>query len=327
MRFSTSLPRSLTLLALFASMTGLSIAIAQPAFPQQTIKIVVPYAPGGGADLLARLVGQRLSERLKQQVLVENRGGASNTIGINAVAKAPPDGYMIGLITPVFVMTPSLLKDHPYDPLKDLTPVGMVGMTPLVLAIHPSVKANSIAEFVQLAKSKPGAFNFASLGAATTQGLAGTLFNNMAGIVATQIPYKGSAPGVTDLLAGNVQYMFNALPSMLQQIKAGKLRALGVTGSMRSSLLPDVPTISESLPGYEVTTWYGFVVPAATPSSVTEYLNQELMTIVRLPDVQEKLVAAGIDPKPMTIAEAKALITSESAKWARVIKDANIKPE
>lgn len=315
------------IVALLTSLTACGPLFAQLQYPQQTIKIIVPYAPGGGADLLARLVGQKLNERLKQQVLVENRGGGSNTIGINAVAKAPADGYTLGLITPVFVMTPSLIKDHPYDPQKDLTPIGMVGMTPLVLAVHPSVKAQTVSEFIYLAKSKPGEMNFASLGAATTQGLAGTLFNAMAGITATQVPYKGSAPGVTDLLAGNVQYMFNALPSMLQQIKAGKLRALGVSGPSRAAVLPEIPAISESLLGYEVTTWYGFVVPAATPRGVVDLLNRELGTILQLPEVQEKLIAAGVEPKPMSVDAAKALVASEAAKWARVIKDANIKAE
>ncbi len=302
-------------------------AFAQPAYPNQSIKIIVPYAAGGGADLLARLVGQKLGERLKQQVIVDNRGGGSNTIGMNAVAKAPADGYTLGLMTPVFVMTPSLMKDHPYDPLKDFAPIGMVGTSPLVLTVHPDVKANTVREFIELGKAKPGALNFASLGAATTQGLAATLFNSMAGIKATQIPYKGSSPGVTDLLAGNVQYMFNGLPSMMPQIKAGKLRALGVSGSERAAVLPDVPVIGDAVPGYDVTTWYGFAVPAATPKAVVALLNRELMAIVQLPDVREKLATAGIDPKPMTAEATAALLTAESVKWARVIKDEKIVAE
>jgi tripartite-type tricarboxylate transporter receptor subunit TctC len=187
-------------------------AFAQADYPTKPIRVIVPYSPGGGADILARLVGQELSARLKQPVVVENKGGASNTIGMQQVLSAGPDGYTLGLATPVFVMTPSLMKNHPYDTLKDFTPVAMIGFTPMVLVVHPSVPAKSVKELIALAKAKPGTLNFASLGAATTQGLAASMFNFMTGIDAVQVPYKGSAPGVTDLLAGNVQFMFNALP-------------------------------------------------------------------------------------------------------------------
>src|SRR5204862_4353895 len=242
--------------------------------PSRRIQAIVPYAAGGGADILARLVGQQLGERLKQPVVVENKGGGSNTIGMSTVATAPKDGYTLGLATPVFVMTPSLMKTNPYDPLRDFEPVAMIGFTPLVLVVHPSVPAKSTKEFIALAKAKPGSLNFASLGAATTQGLAASMFNFMTGIDAVQVPYKGSAPGTTDLLAGNVQFMFNALPSMLPHIQAGKIRALGVSGAKRSAQLPDVPPIKDTVPGYEVTTWYSFVAPAGTPNAVVEKLNR-----------------------------------------------------
>ena len=216
-------------------------------------------------------------------MIVENQGGGSNTIGMRTVAAAPKDGYTLGLATPVFVMTPSLMKNHPYDALKDFTPVAMIGFTPLVLVVHPSVPAKTTKEFIALAKSKPGTLNFASLGAATTQGLAASMFNFMTGIDAVQVPYKGSAPGVTDLLAGNVQFMFNALPSMLQQVQAGRLRALGVSSRKRSAQLPDIPPIGETVPGYEVTTWYSFVAPAGTPKAVVDRLNKEISAIVEAP--------------------------------------------
>ena len=235
-------------LSLFAALL-LSFSAAQAQdFPTKPIKVIVPYAAGGGADILARLVGQQLGERLNQPVIVENKGGGSNTIGMGSVATSAKDGYTLGLATPVFVMTPALMRNHPYDPLKDFEPVAMIGFTPLVLVVHPSVSVKTTKEFVALAKAKPGSLNFASLGAATTQGLAASMFNLMTGIDAVQIPYKGSAPGTTDLLAGNVQFMFNALPSMLQHIQAGKLRALGVSGAKRSVQLPDVPTIKETVP-------------------------------------------------------------------------------
>ncbi|MGZ5067846.1 MAG: tripartite tricarboxylate transporter substrate binding protein, partial [Usitatibacter sp.] len=291
---------------------------AQGDFPYKPVKIIVPYAAGGGADLLARLVGQELSNRLKQPVVVENQGGGSNTIGMRTVATAPKDGYTLGLATPVFVMTPSLMKNHPYDPLKDFTPVAIIGSTPLVLVVHPSVPAKSLKEFIALAKAKPGTLNFASLGAATTQGLSASMFNFMTGIDAVQVPYKGSAPGVTDLLAGNVQFMFNALPSMLQQINAGRLRALGVSGKKRSPQLPDVPPIRETVPGYDVTTWYSFVAPAGTPAAVIERLNREISAIVESPEMRKKLEDQGVDAEALTSAELAALFRNESAKWAKV---------
>ena len=296
-------------------------------YPAKPIKVIVPYAPGGGADILARLVSQQLSERFKQPVIVENKGGASNTIGMQAVASAPADGYTLGLATPVFVMTPSLIRNHPYNTLKDFVPVAMIGFTPLVLVVHPSVPAKTTKEFIALAKSKPGSLNFASLGAATTQGLSAAMFNFMTGIDAVQVPYKGSAPGVTDLLAGNVQFMFNALPSMLQHVQAGKLRALGVSGAKRSSQLPDVPTINETVPGYEVTTWYSFVAPAGTPKAVVERLNREISAIVETPEMKEKLKGQGLEADAMKPEELTALFKTESAKWAKVIKDSKIQPE
>ncbi|MEO5616419.1 MAG: tripartite tricarboxylate transporter substrate binding protein [Candidatus Eisenbacteria bacterium] len=300
---------------------------AQSDYPNKSIKVIVPYTAGGGADIVARHVAQQLSERLKQPVLVENRGGGSNTIGMQAVAAAPKDGYTLGLATPVFVMTPSLMKNHPYDPIRDFAPVAQTGFTPLILVVHPSVAAKTTQEFIALGKSKPGTLNFASLGAATTQGLAASMFNFMTGIDAVQVPYKGSAPGVTDLLAGNVQYMFNALPSMIQHVQAGKLRALGVSSAKRSPLLPDVPTIKDAVPGYEVTTWYSFVAPAGTPKAVVELLNREISAIVVAPDMQAKLRAAGLEPDPMTPDELGALFRSEAAKWAKVIADAKIPAE
>jgi tripartite-type tricarboxylate transporter receptor subunit TctC len=296
-------------------------------YPAKPVRVIVPYAAGGGADLLARLVGQELSQRLKQPVIVENQGGGSNTIGMRTVAASPKDGYTLGLATPVFVMTPSLMKNQPYDALKDFTPVAMIGSTPLVLVVHPSVPAKTAKEFIALAKAKPGALNFASLGAATTQGLAATMFNSMTGIDTVQVPYKGSAPGVTDLLAGNVQFMFNALPSMIQHVNAGRLRALGVTSADRAAQLPNVPPLREAVPGYEVTTWYSFVAPAGTPQAAIDRLNSEISAIVMAPEMKKKLAEQGVEADPMTPDALAALFRSESAKWAKVIKDAKIPQE
>ena len=314
------------LLALFACCLS-PFAFGQD-YPTKPIRIIVPYAAGGGADILARMVAQELSQRLKQPVIVENQGGGSNTIGMRTVATSPKDGYTLGLATPVFVMTPSLMKNHPYDTLKDFTPVAMIGFTPLVLVVHPSVPAKTAKEFIALAKSKPGTLNFASLGAATTQGLAASLFNFMTGIDAVQVPYKGSAPGTTDLLAGNVQFMFNALPSMLQHIQAGKIRALGVSSAKRASQLPDVPPLKDTVPGYEVVTWYSFVAPAGTPKPVIDKLNREISAIIEAPAMKEKLSRdQGVESDAMTSEELGKLYRSETEKWAKVIRDSKITPE
>ena len=318
-------PRILSL-----ALAGLAFAApvaAEQAYPAKPIKVIVPYAAGGGADILARLVGQQLGERLKQTVIVENQGGGSNTIGMRTVAAAPKDGYTLGLATPVFVMTPSLIKNHPYDALRDFTPVAMIGFTPLVLTVHPGVPAKTAKEFIALARSKPGALNFASLGAATTQGLAASMFNYMTGIDAVQVPYKGSAPGVTDLLAGNVQFMFNALPSMLPQIQAGKLRALAVTSAKRSPLMPEVPPLNEAVPGYEVVTWYSFVAPSGTPAAVLDRLNKEISEIVESPEIRERLRGQGVEADAMARGELAAHIAKEHERWAKVIRDAKIQAD
>ena len=319
--------RKLASSALAACLLLLCGAPAAQDFPHKPLRVIVPYAAGGGADILARLVAQELTARLKQPVVVENRGGASNTIGMQVVASAPADGYTLGLATPVFVMTPSLVRNHPYDPLKDFTPVAMIGNTPLVLVVHPSVPAKTVQEFVALARSKPGSLNFASLGAATTQGLAASMFNFMTGIDAVQISYKGSAPGVADLLGGNVQFMFNALPSMLPHIEAGKLRALATTGPKRAPQLASVPAAKEAVPGYEVVTWYSFVAPAGTPPAVVERLNREISAIVESPEIRERLRGQGVEADAMKPEEMAALFRSETTKWAKVIRDAKVQQE
>lgn len=318
---------TLRIRSLLATLLAAALPALAQDYPAKPVRVIVPYAPGGGADILARLVGQELSQHLKQPVVVENRGGASNTIGMQAVATSEPDGYTLGLATPVFVMTPSLMKHHPYEPLKDFVPVAMIGFTPLVLVVHPSVPAKTTKEFIALAKAKPGTLNFASLGAATTQGLSASMFNFMTGIQAVEVPYKGSAPGTADLLAGNVQFMFNALPSMLGHIEAGRIRALGVTGTKPAAQLPNVPPIGRDVPGYEVTTWYSFVAPAKTPPAIVERLNREIGAIVESPEIREKLKSQGVEADAMSTAELAALYRRESDKWAKVIRDAKIVAE
>jgi tripartite-type tricarboxylate transporter receptor subunit TctC len=299
-------------------------AFAQGDYPARPVRIVVPYSAGGGADLVARIVAEPLGSRLGQPVMVENRVGAGGSIGMQAVAAAERDGYTLGLVTPIFVITPLTAKNPAYDALADFAPVGLVGFTPLVLAIHPGIAAKSPAEFIAYARSRPGALNFASLGPSSTQGLAAILFNRATGIDAVEVPYKGSAAGVTDLLAGNVQYMFNALPSMLPHIRAGKLRALAVTGERSSPLLPDVPALGQTVPGYKVTTWYALVAPAGTPREAIERINRELATILAGRDVSERLQGLGIEPEASTPEEAAALLRAESERWKRVVREAKI---
>ena len=315
-----------TIASFFAALL-LALSAFSQDFPSKPIRIIVPYAPGGGADLLARLIGQQLGERLKQPVIVENQGGGSNTIGMGAVKRSDPDGYTLGVATPVFVTAPLGMKSKPYDPIADFAPVAMFGFTPLILVVHPSVPAQDLKELIALGKSKPGSLNFASLGSFTTQGLAATRFNQLAGIDAVEIPYKGSAPGVADLLGGNVQYMFNALPSMLGHVKQHKLRALGVSSAKRSPEIPDVPAIDEVLSGYVVTTWYSLVAPKGTPKEVVDRLNHEINAIVKEPDVAKQLHDRGVDVDPMTPEELAQHIRKEAATWAKVARDAKMKAE
>jgi tripartite-type tricarboxylate transporter receptor subunit TctC len=302
-------------------------ALAQGDYPSKAVKIIVPYAPGGGADLIARIVGQQLSERLKQPVVVENQGGGSNTIGMGTVKRADPDGYTLGVATPVFVVAPIGMKTKPYDALADFAPVAMFGNTPLILVVHPSVPAKNLKEFIALGKSKPGSLNFASLGSFTTQGLAAFLFNQMAGIDAVEVPYKGSAPGVTDLLAGNVQYMFNALPSMLGHVRSGKLRALGVSGAKPDPEIPEIPTIKETVPGYVVTTWYSLVAPKGTPKEIVDRLNREVNAILVKPDIAKQLHDRGLDADTMSPEELGQHLRKEADIWAKVARDAKLKAE
>jgi tripartite-type tricarboxylate transporter receptor subunit TctC len=246
---------------------------------------------------------------------------------MGAVKRAEADGYTLGLATPVFVVAPLGMKATPYDPLADFAPVGMIGFTPLILVVHPSVPAKTLQEFIALGKAKPGSLNFASLGAFTTQGLAATLFNQMAGIEAVGVPYKGSAPGVTDLLAGNVQYMFNALPSMLGHVRSGKLRALGVSSAKRSPELPDLAPIHETVPGYEVTTWYSLVAPKGTPGEVVALLNREMGEILRDPDIVKKLHDRGLEPDAMSAEQLGKLFHTEFDTWANVARTAKLQPQ
>ena len=308
------------------------LAIAQTSsakdnYPNKPIRFIVTYPPGGGNDIIARLIAQKLSESMGQPVQVDNRAGAGGTIGTAAAAKSPADGYTIVLVSPPFVMAPSLYPNLPYDTIKDLTPVTVIGAVPNVLVAHPSVPAKSVAELIAYARAKPMALSAATLGSATTQHLAAAMFNSMSKTDILLVPYKGSAPGMNDLLGGQVQMMFNAMPSTIAHIKSGQLRALGVTSLKRSPLAPDVPTVAETLPGFEISTWYGVLAPAGTPEAIIAKLNREIIHVAQLPDIKKKLEDMGVELQLSTPAAFGALIKSEMAKWAEVIRVTGVKAE
>lgn len=303
---------------------------AQPSadnYPSKPIKFIVTYPPGGGNDIIARFFAQKLAESMGQPVVVENHAGAGGTIGTAVAAKAPPNGYTIVMVSPPFVMAPTLYPNLPYDTLKDLVPVTVIGSVPNLLVVHPSVPAKSVAELLALARKKSTLLSAATLGSATTQHLAAAMFNYMGKIDILLVPYKGSAPGTNDLIAGHVQVMFNAMPSTLPYVKGGQLRALGVTGAKRSPLAPDVPAVAETLPGFEIVTWYGVLAPAGTPPSIIARLNAEFSKAGQLPDIKKKLLDMGLDIQLSDAETFGALIKSEMPKWAEVIRVANVKAE
>jgi tripartite-type tricarboxylate transporter receptor subunit TctC len=316
--------RSIAALTLAASVTA---AFAQADYPNRSVRIVVPYAAGGGADQVTRLIGIRLGERLKQAVVVENRGGGSNTIGMSVVAKAPADGYTLGLVTPTFLMTQSMMKNHPYDTIKDFSAVAMLGDAPLFLAIPASLPVNNLKEFVQYGKANQGQLNWASGGSTSTQGLAGLMFSSAAGLKTMQIQYKGSSQGMTDLLAGRVQFMFNPLPSIIAHTKSGKLKILGVASTERLSAHPDIPVIADTVPGFSAAGWFALVAPAGTPKEIVDRLNREIGEIIKNPEVQASMIESGLEPKVMSPAEFSKMMSVDFVKYAKTFADAGIKPE
>ncbi|GAB3649803.1 Bug family tripartite tricarboxylate transporter substrate binding protein [Ramlibacter alkalitolerans] len=299
---------------------GAGGAFAQP-FPGKPIRLLVGFPPGGGVDIIARAISQRLGERLGQPVIVENRPGAGGNIAAEMVARAAPDGSTL-LVSAVssLAISASLYKNPRYDLLKDFTPVAVVASVPNVLVVNPAVKARNVAELIALAKANPGRINFGSAGNGTTVHFAGELFKSMADIDIVHVPYKGAAPAMSDLLAGQVQIMFDFLSAANAHIRSGKLVALGVTGAKRSPLLPNVPTIAEAgLPGYEVLGAFGVMAPAGTPPEIVQRLNHDIRDVVKLPDVRERLVSSAATPEYETPEEFAATLKAEVAKWARIV--------
>ncbi|MGZ5090620.1 MAG: tripartite tricarboxylate transporter substrate binding protein [Burkholderiales bacterium] len=298
------------------------------AYPTKSIRLIVPFAPGGSNDIMARLVGQKFSDAFGQQIVVDNRTGASGIIGTDIAAKAPPDGYTVLMMSLTFAVNPSLFKKLPYDTEKDLAPVTLVASAPLMLVVHPSVPARSLAEFITYAKANAGKLNFGSGGPGTTPHLAGEMLKMMAGAQMTHIPYKGGGPALTDLMGGQIQFMLENIPSTLPLAKSGKVRALAVTALKRSPLVPDLPTLDEAgLKGYEIVGWNGLFVPAATPREVVSLLHRTTVKALDLPDMKERLAMLGAEGVGSSPDQFKAFVQSEIRKWARVVKDAGLKAE
>ena len=314
---------ALVLCSLFVAAAG-----AQDAYPSRPLKFILPFPPGGGTDILGRVIAERLSASLGQPVVTENRGGAGGNVGAEAAAHSAPDGYTIVLVAPSLAISPSLYSKLNYDPVKDLAPIGLVATVPNVMITHPAVEAKNLQEFIALARSRPGAMNYGSGGAGTSNHLAGELFNIVTGAKLVHVPYKGVNLAMQGVLAGEIQLVFIGIPAALPHIKAGKLRALALVAPQRSPALPEVPTAAEAgLKDFEVTTWYGIMTPSGTPRPIVSRLNAELVKIMHTPDVKERLAGMATDPLTSTPEEFAAYLRQEIAKWGEVVRKANLKAD
>jgi tripartite-type tricarboxylate transporter receptor subunit TctC len=316
------------LLMLLGAWLGCAQAAGMP-YPTKPIRIVVPYPPGGFNDTLGRTLAAKLQDAWGQPVVVDNKPGANTVIGTDAVAKAAPDGYTLLVVAFPFAVTPSLIRNLPYDTLRDFAPVALCAQSPNILVVNPQVlPVKSVAELIAVAKSKPGGLSYASTGNGSSNHISMELFKSLAGVDLVHIPYKGSAPAVTDLLGGQVQVMFDNAPNVMPHVRAGKLRALAQSGVVRSSVAPDLPTVAEAgVPGYEVTVWFGLVAPAGTPREIVTKLNAEVLKILAMPDVRERFLALGVEPLGSTSDEFAHYIRAQMDKWAKVVKDAGVKPD
>lgn len=303
-------------MALFAG-----AANAQTAWPTKPIRLLVGYAAGGSTDVTARIIGQALSERLGQPVIIENRAGAGGNIAADAAAKADPDGYTLLMTTSsTFAANPSLYKSLPFNVQTDFAPITLTAFIPNLLVVNPAVPANNVPELIAYLKANPGELNFGSAGNGTSQHIAGELFNSLAGVKMVHVAYRGGAPAVNDLLGGQLQVIFAPLVEVLQQARADKVRALGITTAKRSPLLPEVPTIAETLPGYEIALWNGLVAPAKTPPEIIDRINRAAIDALRSAELKAKLAEQGSEPVGNTPAEFKAFIASEAVKWRRLVE-------
>ena len=302
---------------------------ASHGYPDRPLRLIVPFPPGGGNDILARAVGQRLAESIGQQVVVDNRGGAGGIVGAELAAKAVPDGYtlLLGSLGSL-AHNPALRPQLPYDPLRDFAPVSLLANSAFILVVNPSLPAKSVAEFIALAKAKPGSLNYASAGQGSSLHMTGEIFKATTGVDIVHVAYKGTAPALTELMAGQVQASFSTMPPALPHVKTGKLRALAVTTAKRALAAPDVPTVAEAgVPGFQVSNWQGIVAPGRTPAPIVEKLNRELLATLKLPAMVDLLNAQGLEPAGGTPAQFGALIQSEIAKYKAVVKTAGIRAD
>ncbi len=303
----------------------INVATAQ-TYPAKPIRIVVPLAAGGPGDVLVRAMGQKLSEQVSQPVVIDNRPGANTNVGTEFVAKSPADGYTLLATASPFTVNPALYPKMPYDPIKDFAPITLIGITPLILAVHPSLPVKSVRELIALAKAKPGELHYGSAGNGSALHLAGEMLNTSAGIKLVHVPYKGVTNAFSDLLGGQISIMFPGAPIALPQVKAGKLRALGTTGEKRMAAAPELPPIHEAgLPGYSVPVWYGVLAPANTPAAAITRLHTEIVRIIQLPDIKERWAVLGAEPATNTPAEYAVFLKADVLKWAKVVRESGAK--
>mgnify|MGYP003343571216 FL=1 len=321
--------RFFIVLTLAASLAGASGMTCAQGYPAKPVRLIVPFPPGGGVDGVARIAFQHMSESLNQQFVFDNRGGSGGVIAAEIAARAAPDGYTLFFgTTATQAITPHYYKKLPYDPLRDFAPVNLIAGAGDLLVVHPSISAQTVKEFIALAKARPGAYNFSSSGNGTVIQLTMELFRGMAGIQMLHVPYKGAAPALADLLSGQIHTTFNPSSVILPHVKTGRLRALGVSSAKRTPLAPEVPTIAEAaLPGYEASGWYAVLVPAGTPSTIIVRLSQGLMRAITDREVKERFAATGVEPIGMPPEAFAAYLRDEYAKWGKVIRATGVKGE
>ena len=317
----------LNAVATVLSLASAHLCLAQ-GYPARPVRLVVPYAPGGPVDIVGRIVAQKLSEAFHQQVIVDNRAGGGGNIGLEIAAHAAPDGYTLLMgANGVIAINPALYRNMPVDTQQDFAAISMVASSPMILVVHPSVAASSVKELIALAKARPGTINYASSGSGSTAHLSSELFKSMAKVDMLHVPYKGAGPALTDLVGGQVQVMFTGVSSTLPFVKSGKLKALAVSSEKRLALLPDMPTVAETLPGYEVLTWYGVFAPAATPGAIVDRLNAVIVQSFAAADAKAKLAALGADAQTDTPQQFARAVAHEVAKWARIVKESGARAD
>ena len=323
----TLLRQIVALFALAGAVMASAPAAIADEYPSRPVKVIVPFGAGGPTDVYTRAIAEELRKSLHQPFIMENRPGAGTTIGTDVVAKAPPDGYTLLMISGTQTVNETLYAHKPYKLMRDLVPVAPLIDTDLVLVVHPSVPAKTVGELLALARTKPGTLNYGSSGPGSNYHMAGELLKNLTGIDIVHVPYKGSTGARNDILSGQIQILFDSVPTMAPQIKAGMVRALGTSGKARSAILPDVPTMTEAgVPGFNATLWVGFMAPAGTPKPIVDKLHDEITKILRRPDIKQAWEKTGATPIVMTQAEFKTFMEAQVAKWAEVVRTNRIAP-